>query len=84
MTFILVMYMARILICDFHFSDVETFVHDLAPALAKTVLGGFPYARVLSIHDGINRKEFEFHGVGAKHDNHYNSVNNSDKVFIWA
>ncbi|MBH8551144.1 hypothetical protein I8751_01820 [Nostocaceae cyanobacterium CENA357] len=76
--------MARILICDFHFSDVETFLHDLAPAPAKSVLGGFPYARVLSIHDGINRKETQFFGIGSNHDNNYNSVDNSDKVSIWA
>ncbi len=76
--------MARILIKDFHFSDVETFMYDLAPAQVKTLFGGFPYARVLSIHDGINRKEFEYHGVGSSHDNNFNSIDNSDKVSIWA
>ncbi len=76
--------MAKILICDFHLNELETFLHNLATHQAKAVLGGFPYARILTIHDGINRKEFEFHGIGATHDNTYNSVDNSDKVFIWA
>jgi hypothetical protein len=76
--------MARILIFDLHFSDVETFLHDLAPTPARTILGGFPYARILSIHDGINRKESQFFGIGSNHDNNYSSVDNSDQVYIWA
>ncbi|MBW4686450.1 MAG: hypothetical protein KME40_15435 [Komarekiella atlantica HA4396-MV6] len=76
--------MAKILISDFHFSELETFLNDLAPAQVKTVSGGYPYARILSIHDGINRTEYQIFGIGSDHDNNYSSTDNSDQVYIWA
>ncbi|WP_193198720.1 hypothetical protein [Nostoc sp. MG11] len=76
--------MTNISVFDFNLSNVETFLHDLAPAQSKTVLGGSFDARVLTIHDGINRVEDQIFGFNSEHDNNYSSVDNSDKVSIWA
>lgn len=81
--------MAKIVILDFHLSDVDTFLHELVLAQADTVSGGaiasgYPYTAgyISSIHDGINRVEANTRGVGGTHDNNYNSIDNSDQVFI--
>ncbi|MBW4686451.1 MAG: hypothetical protein KME40_15440 [Komarekiella atlantica HA4396-MV6] len=76
--------MAKILVFDFKFSDAETFLHNLAPAQTDNVLGGFPYARILTIHDGINRTESQLFGSFSNHDNNYDSIDNSDQVYIRA
>jgi hypothetical protein len=76
--------MAKILICDFHSSELKTFMYDLAPAPAEIVLGGYLYAEIMTIHDGINRVESQIFGAYSTHDNNYNSVDNSDQVYIWA
>ncbi|WP_193198722.1 hypothetical protein [Nostoc sp. MG11] len=76
--------MAKILVFDFHFSDVEIFLHELAPAQAETVLGGYFSAKIMTIHDGINRVETQTFGSYSTHDNNYNSIDNSDQVYIWA
>jgi hypothetical protein len=79
----------KIVVFDFHFSHTDTFLYDLTPAQVDTVLGGvdasdYPYnaAYILSIHDGINRVQFNTYGVGSSYRNKYSSVNNSDQVFI--
>ncbi|NDJ25378.1 hypothetical protein GS682_27810 [Nostoc sp. B(2019)] len=76
--------MAKILVFDFHFSDVEMFLHELAPAQAETIWGGSFFAEIMSIHDGINRKQYQYFGIGGDHDNNYGSTDNSDQVFIKA
>ncbi|WP_193198721.1 hypothetical protein [Nostoc sp. MG11] len=76
--------MAKILVFDFHFSDVEIFLHELASAQAENIWGGSFFAEIMSIHDGINRKESQYFGVGGNHDNNYGSIDNSDQVFIKA
>ncbi|MBD6619475.1 hypothetical protein FNW02_27525 [Komarekiella sp. 'clone 1'] len=83
--------MAKIVIFDFHLSDIGTFIHELASAEAETLSGGAsvtgsPYtvARILTIHDGINRVETNYTAGGGIHDNNYNSIDNSDQVYIWA
>ncbi|NDJ24390.1 hypothetical protein GS682_22645 [Nostoc sp. B(2019)] len=81
--------MDKIVIFDFHISHADTFLYDLTPAQAETVLGGvsaagYPYtaAYILSIHDGINRVQDNTYGVGSSYRNKYSSIDNSDQVFI--
>ncbi|MBD6619473.1 hypothetical protein FNW02_27515 [Komarekiella sp. 'clone 1'] len=83
--------MAKIVIFDFHLSDAGTFLHDLASAEAETLSGGasatgspYTFARILTIHDGINRVETNYSAGGSINDNNYNSTDNSDQVYIWA
>ncbi|NDJ25377.1 hypothetical protein GS682_27805 [Nostoc sp. B(2019)] len=76
--------MAKISVFDFNLSNVEKFLHELAPAQAETVLGGSFDARILTIHDGINRVENQIFGLNSEFDNDYSSADNTDQVFIRA
>ncbi|MBW4686449.1 MAG: hypothetical protein KME40_15430 [Komarekiella atlantica HA4396-MV6] len=76
--------MAKILISDFNSGATKTFLHDLALAQVETILGGYLYAEIMTIHDGINRVEKQTFGSYSTHDNNYKSIDNSDQVYIWA
>jgi len=91
---------AKIVISNFHLIDVGTFLDDLTPRQAETVSGGvsavgslgdasavgspYTFARILTIHDGINRVETNYNAGGGTNDNNYYSVDNSDQVYIWS
>ncbi|MFN6570914.1 hypothetical protein [Dendronalium sp. ChiSLP03b] len=44
-----------IIISDLHPPEVETFIHDVTPAQAETIIGGYsPYIYITNITDTVN------------------------------
>lgn len=77
--------MSKLLILDLRPVNVETFLEELNPKLAESILGGNISAKILSIHDGVNRVENTHEGANSVNfrDNTISSIDNSDQVYIW-
>lgn len=80
--------MDKLVISDLHPTDVDSFLYDLYPAKAKTILGGllsdqYPNARILTIHGDTNSRATTYEGAGNYHDNKINTVDYSRSTYVW-